>query len=76
MKGIAWSYLSPIQQSQLLYTRPDIFHGLQHCPRCLNGQILNGVCLQCSCEVDEDGQEIRGKVPDRTSYGTHQKVYL
>lgn len=74
MKGIALDYLSDIQQAQLAHFRPDLFHnGVDACPRCIKGQISDYICLNCGCEVDENGHETRGSQSGILTGGFHTR---
>ena len=77
MKGFALDYLDPIQLAQLQATRPDLHLGIPQCKRCYNGQVIDGQCLQCSAEHDENGDLIVGELPENINMfkqgGFHQR---
>ena len=58
--SIAWEYLTPLQQSQLQATRPDLHFGVLRCQRFhdghqCTGQVVRGECLSCGSEHDKHG---------------------
>ena len=80
MKGVAFDFLSPLQQAQLQATRPDLHLGVQQCQRCHNGQVISGQCIQCGAEVGEDGQLLSPVSAEEIkrlygNAGQHHKIY-
>lgn len=71
--GVAWEYLTPLQQAQLKHTRPDIFRNKESLPRRIDKFIEKQVKFRSIHEAEQYGAKLPSEAygkPREPKWGT------